>query len=143
MLTAAYNISIVLAISLILAGCAGKGNVEKTDDEESSPIELSPQEFKSKLDSTPDAVLVDVRNPDEVAEGMIEGAVNIDYTDSTFIGKIEPLDKTKPYFVYCKSGKRSAGAADEMEKLGFEKVYVLKEGTNNWLKQGFEMVTPQ
>lgn len=133
-LTVAYNIPIVLIISVILAGCAGKGNVEDTDDTDTTPLELSPREFKSKLNSTPDAVLIDVRNPEEVAEGMIEGAINIDYTDSGFIKKVSALDKTKPYFVYCKSGKRSAGAADEMEKLGFENVYVLEGGYIKWLQ---------
>ena len=143
MLTANHNRTIIFLVSLILAACAGKGSVENRDEVDVAPIELAPSEFKSKLASTPKAVLVDVRTPEEVAEGMIEGAINIDYNDDGFGEKIRSLDKTKPYFLYCKSGKRSGDAADEMEKLGFEKVYVLEGGTNKWLKQGFEMVKPQ
>jgi rhodanese-related sulfurtransferase len=124
----------ILIVSLILAACAGKGSVEHTG--EVAPIELKPSEFKSKLASTPKAVLVDVRTPEEVAEGMIDGAINIDYKDEGFAQKIGSLDKTKPYFLYCKSGKRSGDAADEMEKLGFEEVYVLEGGYIKWLQSG-------
>lgn len=129
----ARTISIVFATALILAGCAGKGS-EESKVVDKGPVTLAPQEFKARLASTPDAVLVDVRKPEEVAEGMIEGAINIDYTDSGFVEKIRALDKTKSYFVYCKVGKRSAGAADEMEKLGFENVYVLDGGYTEWLR---------
>lgn len=138
----ARKILILLVGSLILAACAGKGREEGADID-TTPIELAPEEFKSKLSTTPEAVLVDVRKPEEVAEGMIDGAINIDYTDSNFAERIGTLDVTKPYFVYCKTAKRSTGAAEEMRKLGFEDVYVLEGGVNNWQKAGLEMVKPE
>jgi rhodanese-related sulfurtransferase len=49
---------------------------------------------KSTLASTPDAVLVDVRTPDEFSEGIIEGAINIDFKDPSFDEKINALDKS-------------------------------------------------
>jgi rhodanese-related sulfurtransferase len=139
MLNADYNRTIILLVSLILAGCAGKGSVENTGEVDVAPIELAPNEFKSKLASTPKAVLVDVRTPEEVAEGMIEGAINIDYKDDSFAEKIGSLDKTIPYFLYCKSGKRSGDAASEMERLGFEKVYVLEGGYIKWQQNGLDL----
>ena len=129
-----YRIAILLMLIFTLAGCGGKGRVEDDQQTEKGVVELSPEEFKSKLSSTPDAVLIDVRKPEEVEEGIIEGAVSIDYTDSSFSEKIAELDKLKPYFIYCKSGKRSGDAAAEMKKVGFENIIVLKGGYKDWLE---------
>ena len=137
-MTRACNILIFLAVSFVLAGCGGKGSVDNSDANDTGPIELTPQEFKLRLGSTPDAVLVDVRKPEELSEGMIDGAINIDYKDNSFTDKVQTLDKTKPYFLYCKSGKRSGDAAREMEKLGFENLYVLEGGIKNLEDEGLE-----
>lgn len=125
-----YKIQVVLFFVLVLVGCAG--NRSEENNEKETITELSPEEFRSRLSSTPEAVLVDVRKPEEVAAGKIEGAVNIDYTDSSFTAEVGKLDKTKPYFLYCKSGKRSSQAADQMEELGFQDLYVLEGGYLNW-----------
>jgi len=76
--------------------------------------------------------LVDVRTPGEFEQGMIEGAVNIDYMSSNFIHEIEKLDKSKPVYVYCAAGGRSSKAMEEMKKLGFSKVYNLVGGYGVW-----------
>jgi rhodanese-related sulfurtransferase len=63
--------------------------------------------------------VIDVRTPAEFAEGHIAGAVNIDVEASDFAGQIKALDPKAPYFVYCRSGRRSAIAADQMAGAGF------------------------
>jgi rhodanese-related sulfurtransferase len=136
MMLASLTVSI-----LILGSCSFKKN-ETGDVSESASTKLTPQEFQEQLLATPDAVLIDVRKPEEVAEGIIGDAINIDFTDPTFQTKIDSLDKAKPYFVYCKSGKRSAGAAAVMEKLGFEKIYILDGGYTRWVDSGFESREP-
>jgi len=136
-----YKIQVVLIFVLIFAGCAGNRSDENNEKE--TITELSPEEFRSSLSSTPDAVLIDVRKPEEVAEGKIEGAVNIDYTDSSFTAEVGKLDKTKPYFLYCKTGKRSTGAADKMKIIEFQDVYVLEGGLVNWQERGLETVKPE
>lgn len=141
-MTRACNILIFLAVLFVLASCGGKGSVDNSDANDTGPIELTPQEFKLRLASTPDAVLVDVRKPEELSEGMIDGAINIDYKDNSFTDKVQTLDKTKPYFLYCKSGKRSGDAARDMEKLGFKNLYVLEGGINNLEDEGLEKVKP-
>jgi len=93
---------------------------------------LTVQEFKSKLESTPDAVLLDVRTPEEVRKGSIANATNIDFFGKGFDEKIENLDKGKTYFVYCAGGSRSGETMELMEKLGFKKIYNLKDGFNAW-----------
>lgn len=66
--------------------------------------------------NTPNAVILDVRTPEEYAEGRVPGSVNIPL-DS--LGTA-PLDKTKKYYVYCRSGVRSSAACDYLKKQGYD-----------------------
>lgn len=120
-----------MIIICLFANCSGSGSKEDKEEKGKTTIQLPPDQFKSKLSSTPGAVLVDVRKPEEVAEGMIDGAINIDYSAPTFDAEIQKLDKTSTYFLYCKSGKRSSDAARKMEDEGFENIYVLEGGYSN------------
>ena len=80
-----------------------------------------------------EVILVDVRTPEEYAEGFIEGAINIDYFDQqSFIKQISELDKKEPVYLYCRSGNRSMKAARQLVTLGFEKVYDLAGGYMSW-----------
>jgi rhodanese-related sulfurtransferase len=63
-------------------------------------------------------VVIDVRSPEEFAAGHIAGAVNID-VDGDFASGIAQLDKDAAYLLYCRSGRRSAIAAQEMAAAGF------------------------
>ena len=79
--------------------------------------------------------LVDVRTPEEFAEGHIAGAKNINVFDSDFVDEAEKaLDKSKPVAVYCRSGKRSADAARELTENGFN-VTNLEGGILAWKEQ--------
>lgn len=100
---------------------------------------LDAKAFKSKLDATPNAVVLDVRTPEEVSKGKIAGAVNIDLNSPDFKKKIEALDKTKTYFVYCAKGGRSSQAVDQMNAAGFTKLYNLADGIAGWKEQGFPL----
>lgn len=79
-----------------------------------------------------DKIILDVRTPGEVAEGVIPGSMHIDIQSADFVNRIEELNKDKEYIVYCKSGGRSARASDMMSKVGFKKVYNLKGGYTAW-----------
>lgn len=93
---------------------------------------MSPKEFAQKIKATPDAQVVDVRTPREFAEGYISDAKNIDWNNDNFEKKVANLDKDKPTFVYCQSGKRSRSAANKMREMGFTNVYELSGGINGW-----------
>jgi rhodanese-related sulfurtransferase len=67
-------------------------------------------------------VVIDVRTPAEYAAGHVAGAINIDVESGDFASKISALDKEASYLLYCRSGRRSAIAADEMAKAGFTDV---------------------
>jgi len=80
----------------------------------------------------PDLQILDVRTPAEVAQGKIEGALVADVTSSNFHTQIAQLDKSKPYLVYCRSGRRSLTACQLMQKAGFSQVYNLEGGYQAW-----------
>lgn len=80
----------------------------------------------------PDVQLVDVRTPEEFAEGHLENAINIDITADDFDSKIAALDKEKPVMVYCKAGGRSAKASSRLNELGFKNISDLEGGIINW-----------
>jgi thioredoxin len=99
----------------------------------------SPIEFKAAFEKEKEAILIDVRTPEEFKSGAIEKAINIDYNDPKFEEKIVHLDKKMSYYVYCLSGGRSSSAADFMRKQGFEKVVDLKGGILAWQKSNFPL----
>ena len=96
-------------------------------------INLSETEWVKLHDESEESVIIDVRTDDEFSTGYIEGAVNIDfYMGNKFISEIDKLDKSKSYFVYCKSGARSGQTCELMKQKGFKKVYNLEGGILGW-----------
>ena len=66
-----------------------------------------------------DAIILDVRTPEEFAAGHLEGAILVDIKDASFDSRIAELDPTVRYVVYCRSGNRSAQAVERMKAAGF------------------------
>lgn len=66
--------------------------------------------------------MIDVRHAEEFAAGHVAEAINLDMEDDGFMQALTPLDKTAPYLVYCRSGRRSAIAATLMLEAGFSSV---------------------
>lgn len=75
--------------------------------------------------------LVDVRTAEEYAEGHIPNAVNIDVSSPDFVEKVSALDKKRTVALYCRSGRRSKRAAEQVVSLGFE-VVELDGGIISW-----------
>lgn len=74
------------------------------------------------IEVSPDAVIVDVRTPEEYAAGHLDGAVNINLQSGAFEDEISQLPADGVYIVYCRSGNRSAQAVAIMDGLGFANV---------------------
>ncbi|MDH3698413.1 MAG: rhodanese-like domain-containing protein [Flavobacteriaceae bacterium] len=80
-----------------------------------------------------DVVILDVRTQEEIEEGYIPGALHNDiYQRQSFLDKLEPLDRDKNYYVYCRSGNRSEQACAVMHSLGFKHTYNLPGGIIEW-----------
>lgn len=96
-------------------------------------MNISQNEWWEKLQEDGNAVILDVRTQDEWNDGIIPGAINIDiYKGQGFMDELEALDKTKNYYVYCRSGARSAQACNVMNQLGFTTAYNLLGGIMQW-----------
>lgn len=104
---------------------------------ETEQVVLSPTEFQSKLKDTPDAILLDVRRPEEIAIERLENSQSIVFDDS-FETKLDDLEQ-KPLFVYCASGKRSAKAASILRGKGYKNVYELEGGLGAWKEAGLTL----
>ncbi|MFC1521194.1 rhodanese-like domain-containing protein [Elusimicrobiota bacterium] len=85
-------------------------------------------------------VILDVRTPDEFSVGRIKGAMNLDYYSRSFTSKLQGLNKSMTYLVYCKSGRRSSNALGMMKEEGFQAAYNMTGGITEWIKQGYETV---
>lgn len=67
--------------------------------------------------------VIDVRTPEEYSQGHLQGAVNMDVSAPGFDEQVGQLDRTGRYTLYCRSGRRSAQAAERMKQLGFTDVH--------------------
>lgn len=92
---------------------------------------LTPTEFRKHVDGK-NVQLIDVRTPSEFASGHIKGAKNIDFFSGRFNVEFNKLDKTKPVYVYCRSGNRSRQTSKKMAVNGFSEIYDLKGGIVNY-----------
>lgn len=103
--------------------------------------DIAPADIADKVASGQINVL-DVRTPEEVAQGKLEGAVVINIHDADFNEQVGSLDKQAPWLVYCKAGGRSARAMGIMVELGFKQVYNLDGGITAWSNAGLEISVP-
>ncbi|MEY3020289.1 MAG: hypothetical protein RLZZ272_1273 [Actinomycetota bacterium] len=94
----------VATVATLLGGCAA-----------GSSSDAAPE---VTLDAT--RVLVDVRTPEEYVAGHLEGAVNVPVESPDFTERIAELDPSLEYVVYCRSGRRSEIAAEQMVAIGLE-----------------------
>lgn len=95
--------------------------------------DLSQAEWKAQLEANENAIILDVRRPDEWEDGIIPNAIKIDMMNpQPFLREIGELDKEVPYFIYCRSGARSGQACLIMEEMGFEETYNLIGGILEW-----------
>lgn len=95
--------------------------------------ELSQEEWREEIAQDDNAVILDVRTQEEVDEGYIPNAKVIDiYKGQEFVDELQKLDKSKNYYVYCRSGARSAQACTLMDQMGFNKTFNLLGGFSKW-----------
>ncbi|MDW3193939.1 MAG: rhodanese-like domain-containing protein [Cytophagales bacterium] len=79
-----------------------------------------------------DTIVIDVRNPKEIASGAVPGHLAINISESDFREKVAKLDQSKTYLIYCRSGMRSAKACRIMSGMGFQSLYNFKGGIIEW-----------
>lgn len=65
------------------------------------------------------AAVIDVRTPEEISAGYLEGSLKFDFQGPNFASEIASLDKSQDYVIYCRSGNRAGGAINFMKQNGF------------------------
>lgn len=121
----------LLLVALALTGCTSTtGSVTLVDTGRAGTL----------MGSESDLVVLDIRTPEEVAEGVLPGATAIDFYSDTFRDRLAELDREVPYLVYCRSGNRSADAVTVMADLGFTEIYELDGGVGSWIGAGRSLV---
>lgn len=93
-----------------------------------------------ELIATENAIILDVRTPQEYSRGNIQGSTLINIADPEFVSRINMLQKDKTILIYCLTGSRSSVAANYMTRLGFKKIYNLQQGIMDWNRQGYPLI---
>jgi rhodanese-related sulfurtransferase len=115
----------VLVLGIVLA--ASWVQAQDTTGKAISPAQFDKRMHKRKV------TVLDVRTPEEYAEGHLKNAVLINVMDSTaFVSRVQGLKKNHTYLIYCRSGKRSGKALVMMQQQGFHKLYHMAGGITAW-----------
>ncbi|MFY0684048.1 MAG: rhodanese-like domain-containing protein [Balneola sp.] len=123
----------IILVGIILAGTYALIYFQK----ERELHEISPEKAVENRVET-EGIIIDVRTKGEYDNGSLKGAlVGYNYSSGEFEEKLDSLDKTKTYYLYCASGNRSGKAARLMTEKGFENVHNLG-GYNDLVESGFE-----
>ena len=94
---------------------------------------LTQKEWEEKVATAENAVILDVRTNLECAQGTLENAQCLDiFQRDNFIEKLDKMDRDKNYYVYCRSGQRSANACQIMDEMGFKQTFNLSGGITGW-----------
>lgn len=146
-----------LTAALALAACVGSDDAAPAAEAVEAPAEageeagadaagvrvVSAADAAATIDEAPaDLVVLDVRTPEEFAEGHIEGATMLDFYRDDFGEQLAQLDPDVPYVVYCRSGNRSSQTREMMVELGFSDVEDVDGGILAWAGAGLPIVTP-
>lgn len=134
---------VAIALFVFLRPAPVAEGVADFSDEElvssAEPLRISPDVFNKRfVEDGADYYLLDVRTPSEFAGGQIAGADNISVTDLE--ARVSELPTDKPIVVYCRSGNRSAQAANILKQAGFTGVYDLG-GISSWQSAGNPVCT--
>lgn len=124
--------------ALLLTSCAAQTTV--TTSESNNGTESGSEQICQRIDKKQfkegiakgNVQILDVRTPEEMSDGKIEGSININFYDSDFRDQVAKLDRNIPVYVYCRSGGRSQKAMEVLKELGFSVVYELQGGYMNY-----------
>lgn len=138
---------LILAVALGggLTGCSNSptavavGQVATAPAGQIPPGRVTAAEFAAVI-AQPGVQIVDIRTPQEFADGHIQGAVNIPLQQADFAGRVSLLDPKATYAVYCRSSSRSKAAVAEMTDAGLTNLYELAGGTVAWTADGRSLI---
>ena len=125
--------TIAILIILVMIMAAGCGGNEQPEPESQAPqySQISQEEAVKMMGEETGYLIVDVRRPDEFAEGHIPDAINVPNEEITDEMPEALSDKDQKLFLYCRTGRRSKEAASKLAGMGYTNVYEFG-GINDW-----------
>lgn len=134
-----------LAVAALLTIAACSDDAAAPADQPAAQAEVSGESLDAAafadLAAADGVVILDVRTPQEFAEGHLEGAVNLDVSSPDFGAGVAELDPAATYAVYCRSGNRSQTAMQQMQGAGITALADLAGGIQAWVDAGNAVVT--
>jgi len=112
---------LTLTIILAFSGCAT--SEDPAGEEAPTVMNLSAEQGKAMMDEDPTIILVDVRTQEEYIEEHIPGALLVPVDELESLAPEMIPDKEATYIIYCRSGNRSATAAQQLIELGYQNIY--------------------
>ena len=120
---------------IFLFSCKNADQKKVYDDQNSGFKTVTVAEAYKLLNANPDGyVLLDVRTPEEIREGKLAGAMELDFQNEKFSSDLDALNTANTYMVYCRSGGRSSSAAEMMVSKGFKNVINVDGGYTGWVE---------
>jgi phage shock protein E len=138
---------LTLSVACMMLACAQSPNTSETASSAQDTVaimeDVSNQTFLALMADKPEALLLDVRTPEEWNEGHLEGASHADYwgDEQAFQAAMDAIPHDRPVLVYCAGGGRSGLTAKELIKDGHREVYNLENGISGWIAEGHPVVT--
>lgn len=141
--------SLLIAGALTVTACGNSEKAATTSTNETAAAQqtqkgsvgnVQAEELKQQIGNE-NVIILDVRTPEELQRGIVEGAVNIDFYSSDFKSKALELDASKEVYIICHSGRRSASAASILAENGYNVKNVLG-GMSAWQQKGLPTVQP-
>lgn len=120
----------VMVFAMLISGCTASQE-SGTDTDATGVIMINAEDAKARLDSEEGIILVDVRTPEEFRDGHIPEAILLPVDEIAANAETVIPDKAATYFIYCRSGNRSATASSQLVELGYQNIYDLG-GINDW-----------
>lgn len=134
--------SIIGSLALVAISC---GNPETNSEDSTSPTEQQKPVFKNvsvldlnnAIESQEEVIVLDVRTADEVSQGYVNSAINVDVNGGQFSQGVQGMEMSKTVYVYCRSGQRSQKASQQLLDLGFTDVRNVQGGYMAWEQAGY------
>ena len=138
---------LTLSVACMMLACAQSPSTSETassaQDTAAIMEDVSNDTFLALMADKPEALLLDVRTPEEWNEGHLAGASHADYwgDEQVFQAAMDAIPRDRPVLVYCAGGGRSGLTAKELIKAGHREVYNLENGISGWIAEGHPVVT--
>ena len=133
------SLSAWLLLAVFFWACAPAASGESAD-KASAGGNISVQEARNLLADPPQGLIIlDVRTPEEFSAGHLAGARNMDFFGGQFERQMAELPKDAPLLLYCRTGRRSAAAAEALGKAGKTRIFHMHQGIQGWKEAGLPL----